>query len=149
MRIHTHALTDQRGVRRQRRIVHPARREEIAFGSPMQQQKPIEDHQFIYRPRTEGVDRRTRARRHGARARARHVRDGHEGDGAHHGRLVGRQDLHTQKLHPSNNNNEYDGSGRNGHRSPTTPMTNLEREINILEKLDHPTIFRLSARRFH
>jgi hypothetical protein len=27
--------------------------------------------------------------------------------------------IHTQKLHPSNNNNEYDGSGRNGLRSPT------------------------------
>ena len=27
--------------------------------------------------------------------------------------------IHTQKLHPSNNNNEYDGSGCNGLRSPT------------------------------
>jgi serine/threonine/tyrosine protein kinase RAD53 len=51
--------------------------------------------------------------------------------------------IHTQKLHPSNNNNEYDSSGRNGHCSPTTPMTNPEREINILEKLDHPNIFPL------
>jgi hypothetical protein len=28
--------------------------------------------------------------------------------------------IHTQKLHPSNNNNEYDGSGCNGLRSVGT-----------------------------
>jgi hypothetical protein len=52
-----------------------------------------------------------------------------------------------QKLCPSNNNNsnENDGSGTspsryNGCRSPTTSIKNLEREVNILEKLNCPNI---------
>jgi hypothetical protein len=55
--------------------------------------------------------------------------------------------IRMQKLCPSNNNNsnKNDGSGtgpsrRNGCRSPTTSMKNLEREVNILVKLNHPNI---------
>ena len=92
----------------------------------MQQQSPLEDYRFIYRH--PGVDRHRCALRHGARARAWHVRDGNEGNT---GEWWAVKIIHAQKLRPSDNNNENDcsagGSGLNGHRGPT-PRNNRERE---------------------
>jgi ser/thr/tyr protein kinase RAD53 len=123
---------------------------EIAFGSPMQQQTLEEDYWFIYwhlvPKELTGIDAKydiAHKLSRGTFATAMKAI-------AHNtGEWWAIKIIHTQKLHPSNNNNNNENngsgagpSGHNGHRSPTTSMKNLKREINILEKLNHPNICR-------
>jgi len=80
---HTHTITytDQWRAQRQGRIVHPARRERdhVRFtDATAKSARGLPVH--LLAPRAEGVDRHRCALRHGARARARHVRDGDEGN---------------------------------------------------------------------
>jgi hypothetical protein len=122
---------------------------EIMFGSPMQQQKPDEDYQFIYwQPCAKGADQHRRQVWHGTRAQAQHVfATVMKAMARNMGKWWAVKTICMQKLYPSNNNNsnENDGSGtspsrHNSCRSPTTSMKNLEREVNILEKLNRPNI---------
>ncbi|KAH9083330.1 CAMK/RAD53 protein kinase [Lactarius deliciosus] len=102
---------------------------EIAFGSPMPQQNPLDDYRYIYRHlaphELTGIHC---ALRHGARARQGLLRHRHEGHGARDGRMV--------RGNNNNNNNNQNGGGNQY-------LQSFAREIGILETLDHPNICRL------
>jgi serine/threonine protein kinase len=131
--------------------VHPARRERDCVRLADETQNPLENYRFIYRHLAPKELTRIDAHYDMAQELGRGTFATVMKPMARNtGEWWAVKIIHTQKLHPSNNNNnnENDASGagpsaRNGRRSPTTSMKNLEREINILEKLNHPNICRL------
>jgi hypothetical protein len=98
----------------------------------MQQQNPLEDYRFIYQhiaPKVlTGIDAHyDMAQELGRGTFATVMRAMAPNTGEWWAVKI----IHTQKLCPSDNNNETDcsagGSGRNGHHSSTTPRKNRER----------------------
>lgn len=114
---------------------------EIAFGSPMQQQIPLEDYRYIYRhlapveltgihahyDMAHELGRGTFATVMKAMAR-------------NTGEWWAVKIIHAQKLRGSNNNEHGDEHGNGSH---SNQLASLAREVSILETLDHPNICRL------
>ena len=121
---------------------------EIAFGSPMQQQNPVDDYRFIYRHlapvELTGV--------HAFYDMAHELGRGTfvtamKAMSRRTGEWWAVRIIHTQKLRPSNNNNNINdnpgGDNNNNNRKDSANLAGLPREVSILEQLNHPNICRL------
>ncbi len=118
---------------------------EIAFGSPMQQQNALEDYRYIYRHLAPYELTGIHA----------HYDMAHElgrGTFATVMKAMSRTTsewwavkiIHSQKLRGANANNNNDNNNNNAAaRHNSGHLQNLGREISILEKLNHPNICRL------
>ena len=117
---------------------------EIAFGSPMQQQNPLEDYRYIYRHLAPSELTGIHA----------HYDMGHElgrGTFATVMKAINRTSgdwwavkiIHSQKLRGANANNNNNDNNNAAAAANSGHLQNLGREISILEKLNHPNICRL------
>jgi hypothetical protein len=135
---HAHILTyaDQRRARPQGRIVHPARRERDCVRLADATQNPLENYRFIYRHLAPKELTRIDAHYDMAQELGRGTfATVMKAMAPNTGEWWAVKIIHTQKLRPSDNNYENDcstgGSGRNGHRGPTTPRKNRERDRHV------------------
>jgi len=145
--VHTHTqINGARISKGQSRILRDGN--EIAFGSPMQQQNSLEDYRYIYRHLAPFELTGIHA----------HYDMAHElgrGTFATVMKAMSRTTaewwavkiIHSQKLRGANaaaiNNNDNNNNNNAAGRQNSGHLQNLGREISILEKLNHPNICRL------
>jgi hypothetical protein len=140
LRSHSHAqINGVRVDKGQSRILRDGN--EIAFGSPMQQQNPAEDYRFIYRHlapvELTGIHAHYDMAHELGRGTFATVMKAMARDT---GEWWAVKIIHAQKLR-GNNNNEHGGEQNN--QSNSNQLANLAREVGILETLNHPNICRL------
>jgi serine/threonine/tyrosine protein kinase RAD53 len=139
----THAqINGARILKGQSRILRDGN--EIAFGSPAQQQNALEDYRYIYRHLAP-------YELTGIHAHYDMANELGRGTFATVMKAMSRTTsewwavkiIHSQKLRGANANNNDNNNNNNAARHNSGHLQNLGREISILEKLNHPNICRL------